>query len=125
MSENNYNVKGKLIVIGDTQTFPSGFSKREFVLETADKYPQSIKLEVVKDKCPVFDTIPIGSILEADFNLRGNEHKGRYYVNLQAWKFEVVERGNGSAAPDTKQTPAGGPVSDDSDFDEEQDSIPF
>ena len=92
MSENKYTVSGKLIVLNDTQTFPSGFSKREFVIETGDKYPQQIKLEAVKDKCADFDSIPIGSILAVDFNIRGNEYNGKYYVNLQSWKVEVTER---------------------------------
>ena len=124
MSENKLQVAGKLIVLNDTQTFPSGFSKREFVVETDDKYPQQIKLEVVKDKCADFDSIPLGSVLAVDFNLRGNEYQGKDYVNLVAWKFDVTERGDGNIAPEPKQTPAGGPVSDAGDF-KDDDEIPF
>jgi len=128
MSENKYTVSGKLIVLNDAQTFPSGFFKREFVIETDDKYPQQIKLEVVKDKCAALDGIPLGSILAVDFNIRGNEYNGKYYVNLQSWKVEVTERGSGAPAPkpEERRTSAGGPVSDDSAFkDDDNDEIPF
>ena len=124
MSE-KLQVTGKLIVLNDTQTFPSGFSKREFVIETPGDYPQQIKLEAVKDKCAAFDSIPLGSVLAVDFNLRGNEYQGKYYVNLQSWKVEVTERGDGNTAPERKMTPAGGPVSDSSDFKDDDDDIPF
>ena len=119
-------VSGKLIVLNETQTFPSGFSKREFVIETPGDYPQAIKLEAVKDKCAALDSIPLGSILAVDFDIRGNEYKGKYYVNLQSWKVEVTERGSGAPEPkpEERRTSAGGPVSDNSDF-KDDDDIPF
>ena len=42
-------VTGKIKLINDTQTFASGFSKREFVVTTAEQYPQDIKFETIKD----------------------------------------------------------------------------
>jgi hypothetical protein len=79
-------ITGKLKVKFDTQTFESGFQKREFVVTTAEQYPQDIKLELVKDKCSVLDSLQVGQELTVDFNLRGNEYNGKYYVSLQAWK---------------------------------------
>lgn len=78
-------LQGTIKVIYDTQTFDSGFQKREFVLTTNDTYPQDVKLEVVKDKCTLLDTYAVGSSVEVAFNVRGNEYNGKYYVNLQAW----------------------------------------
>ena len=55
-----YELSGKLKWIGETQTFASGFIKREFVVTTAhDKYPQDIKFEIVKDKCPLLDPLEL------------------------------------------------------------------
>ena len=31
----------------------------------------------------------MGSDVEATFNIKGNEYKGNYYVNLQAWKLQA------------------------------------
>jgi len=68
----------------DTQTFPSGFSKREFVIQTDEKYPQQVKLECIKDRCSLLDGIRENDQVSVRFAVRGSEHEGRYYVNLQA-----------------------------------------
>ena len=103
-------ITGKLKLIQDTQTFDSGFQKREFVVTTAEQYPQDIKLEFVKDKCSVLDSYQIGQEVTVDFNLRGNEYNGKYYVNLQAWRVA-----SGQSAPvQTQSAPVpSAPVEDD------------
>ena len=46
-----YELQGTIKVIMDPQTFPSGFSKREFVVTVPDgRFPQDIKLTCVKEK---------------------------------------------------------------------------
>jgi hypothetical protein len=81
--------KGTVKAIFDTQTFSSGFQKREFVITTEEKYPQDIKFEVVKEKCGGLDRYTVGQQLTVHFNIRGNEFQGKYFVNLQAWKIEA------------------------------------
>ena len=84
---NKYEITGKIIHIGETQTFASGFTKREIVIEeSADKYPQTIKFDTVKEGCDRLDAFRLGQVVTVAFNIRGNEHNGKYYVSLQAWK---------------------------------------
>ena len=84
-----YEAKGTIKWIGETQSFPSGFSKREFVVTTQhDKYPQDLKFEVVKDKCSLLDTYELGVAVTVSFDIRGNEYNGKYYVNLSCWKLQ-------------------------------------
>jgi single-strand DNA-binding protein len=84
----SYKLTGEMKLIMDMQTFPSGFSKREFVVTTPDdRFPQDIKLEMVKDKCALLDGISVGQEVEVDFDLRGNEYNDKYYVNLTAWQI--------------------------------------
>ena len=85
-------VKGAIKVIESTQTFDSGFQKREFVVTTDETYPQDIKLEFVKDKCAILDKYNVGDTVAVSYNLRGNEYNGKYYVNLQAWRIEAGEQ---------------------------------
>ena len=93
-----FELEGTVKVIDEVQTFASGFSKREFVVEIEDgKYPQSLKFECVKDKTSLTDGLQIGDAVKVSFDIRGNEYNGRYYVNLNAWK---VEKAGGGAAPD-------------------------
>lgn len=89
-------IVGKIIVIKETQTFGTkGFQKREFVVEVPDdKYPQKIPLEFTKDKCDVLDNFSVGQEVKVQFNLRGSEYNGRYFLNAQAWK---IEGGTGGA----------------------------
>lgn len=95
MSE-RYTVKGKIKLIGETQSFNSGFTKREFVVTDQDeKYPQDIKFEAIKDACGTLDAFGVGDEVEVSFNIRGNEYNGRHYVNLQAWKTVKVGGGEG------------------------------
>lgn len=81
-------LSGTIKLIGEKQTFDSGFQKVEFVLTTnEEKYPQDIKFEVVQDKVDDFIKYnKVGKAVDVDFNVRGNEYKGKYYVSLNAWK---------------------------------------
>jgi hypothetical protein len=125
-----YEASGKIKLISDTQTFPSGFSKREFVVTTGDgKYPQDLKFEMVKDKCSILDTYKEGSDVKVSFDIRGNEYNGKYYVNLSCWKLESGAGGGGGGGRDeySQDSPDVEPSAEDlrkqDDFDDDQ--IPF
>lgn len=92
-------LNGTVKAIFDTQTFDSGFTKREFVITTKEQYPQDVKFEVVKDKCSLLDGYKVGQSLTVHFNIRGNEYNGKYYVNLQAWKIEAEQAAPVAPAP--------------------------
>lgn len=85
-----YELTGTVRLLHDTQTFASGFAKREFVVETDGKYPQLIKLEVVKDNVAKLDGISPGDVVEVAFDIRGSEYKERHYVNLVAWSVKAT-----------------------------------
>lgn len=126
---NSFELTGTLKVLEDLQTFASGFTKREFVIEIPDgKYPQMVKFEVVRDKISQLDQVNIGDELKVTFDVRGNEYKGRYYVNLNAWKIEGGGGGGGGGGNgDSQEDPPPGAF--DNSFDNESeptdDDIPF
>jgi len=85
---------GSIKVIGEKQTWDSGFSKVEFVITTNEQYPQDVKFEIVKDKADNFlQYNKVGDTVDVAFNVRGNEYNGKYYVSLQAWKVFKAEAG--------------------------------
>ena len=92
-----YAITGTVKVVGEIQTFGSGFQKREFVVTTEEKYPQDIKLELTKDKVDDVRAGDEGAMVTVDFNIRGNEYQNKYYVNLQAWKVTQLAAGAGQA----------------------------
>jgi hypothetical protein len=83
-------LQGTIKVIFQTETYPSGFTKREFVVTTKEQYPQDVKIELVKDKTAILDSFSEGQEVTVHFNLKGNEFNGKYYVSLQGWKVEKV-----------------------------------
>ncbi|HEY8962032.1 MAG TPA: DUF3127 domain-containing protein [Luteolibacter sp.] len=114
-----YETRGTLKLINDVQTFGSGFTKREFVVTTAhDKYPQDLKFEIVKDKCALLDSFEQGQEVVVNFDIRGNEYQGRYYVNLSCWKIQPAN-GQTNEAPAGKAAPARRPQQAASGYDAE------
>ncbi len=123
---NSFELTGTLKVLEDLQTFASGFTKREFVIEVPDgKYPQMVKFETVRDKIDQLNTLSIGDELKVTFDIRGNEYKGRYYVNLNAWKIEGGSGGNPQASAANDPPPGAFDSSFDSEPDPSDDDIPF
>ena len=84
-------ITGTITQIDEIQTFESGFTKREFVITTDEKYPQDVKFELFKESTDKIDKFKVGEAVTVAFNVRGSEWKGRYFVNLNAWKIDAVE----------------------------------
>lgn len=105
-------VKGTIKVIGQTQTFESGFSKRQLVVVTEEQYPQEIPVDFLKDKATVLDKYKVGEVVEIGCNLLGNEYNGKYYLNLTGWKINIDKSIIPPAPPE--------PINDD-----DQDGLPF
>ena len=56
-----YELNGTVKEIFDTQTFDSGFSKRAFVVTSeADKYPQDIQFECLKERIELVEKLKKG-----------------------------------------------------------------
>lgn len=128
----NFELEGTVKVIGEVQSFASGFSKREFVVEVEDgKFPQAIKFECLKEKSALIDDYRIGDPVKVFFDIRGNEYNGKYYVNLNAWKLEKPGGGGGGnsrkASPQAGYADDGPPVSEPPGGygQESDDDIPF
>lgn len=129
-----YEASGTVKMIGEVQSFASGFTKREFVVTTAnDKYPQDLKFEVVKDKCSMLDNYSTGDEVQVTFDIRGNEYNGKYFVNLSCFKLQGGSGGGGGGSssspsqaaarskPQGNAEPTMADMRDDSDFDD----VPF
>ena len=80
-------IKGTLEAIFETKEFKSGFKKREFVINTGGDYPQSIKMEVVKDNINKLDAMAVGTPVECKIDIRGRLYEGNYYNNILAWSI--------------------------------------
>lgn len=96
----SYELSGAVKLVNDLQTFASGFTKREFVVTTKERFPQDVKFECVKDRTQLLDGVNAGEDVTVHFDVRGNEYNDRYYVNLNCWKLEKgAASGGGSGEP--------------------------
>jgi hypothetical protein len=131
-----YEASGKIKMIGDVQSFASGFTKREFVVTTSnDKYPQDIKFDMTKEKCALLDSFRPGDDVQVTFDIRGREYNGKYYVDLACWKLQAANGGGSDGpAPRSQQqgggrnqqsTPQGEPSMADLRNDDDFDDVPF
>ncbi len=103
-----FKLTGTLKVANQTQVINEKFSKREFVIETQDQYPQLVMFQATQEKCNLLDGIGIGSKLEVSFNLRGREWNSpagetKYFNTLEAWRLERLD-GNGESIQDKAPT---------------------
>lgn len=93
------DITGRIKLISDEQTFPSGFVKRQFVITTEEQYPQDVAFDLLKDKTTLISGYNVGETLKVHFNIRGSEYQGKHYVNLSAWKLEKATAGASAQAP--------------------------
>lgn len=109
-------ITGTIIDVFSTQTFNKGFRKREFVIETNEKYSQKVILQLVQDKCDMIDSYGVGDTVTASFNVKGrdwvdNSGTVKYFNTLEVWK--IVGKGRGSYEEDSA-SPNG--LDDDDEF---------
>ena len=88
-------IKGKVIVKNDTIKVTEKFSKRTFVVEEAGDYPQVIEVELQQDKCSLIDSIQVGQVVEAHYNLRGRswtnpQGEVKYFNTIVVWKIDAA-----------------------------------
>lgn len=90
------NIEGVLIHVADTFQITETFRKREFVVEYAEnpEYHETIKFEMIQDKCEVLNGYNIGDKVKVEFNLRGRKwtdpktNEDKYFNTLNCWKIE-------------------------------------
>lgn len=125
-------LQGTVKKIGETQTFASGFQKRELVLLTEEQYPQPIQIDFLSDKIDLLNNVSEGESVKVGINIRGREWTNpqgevKYFNSISAWRLEKVSGENTNTEapqPNTFQTPA--PATNDNPFaDDEDNDLPF
>lgn len=96
MQENNkfYEMTGIVHKLGATQTFSSGFTKRELVL-TNDigedaKYPRFVPFSFKKQNAERLRGVCEGQRVKVLFAIDGREWNGRYFTDLTGLKITVL-----------------------------------
>lgn len=79
-----YTIQGTLHHVAEKQQISDKLTKREFVIQTEEQYPQLIKFELTNDKTDVVKPQNVGAKVTVDFYVKGREWNGKYFVNLNA-----------------------------------------
>ena len=126
-------LQGTIKKIGETQTFASGFQKRELVLLTEEQYPQPIQIDFLSDKIDLLNNVSEGESVKIGINIRGKEWTNpqgevKYFNSITGWRIEKVSGENTNTEapqPNTFEKPA--PITNENPFgDDEQDgTLPF
>lgn len=120
---------GTIKKIGDTQTFASGFLKREVVLLTDEQYPQLINIEFTQDKTDIVDYHKVGANVKIHINIRGREWTSpqgevKYFNSIVGWRIESLAGEPTSAEPLKENEPT--KANETNVFaEDEDDDLPF
>jgi len=110
-------VVGKIKVVGELETFASGFTKKLLVVTTDDQYPQNIGIEFMKDKVDLLSGYAVGQDVKVSINLGGREWinpqgEAKYFNSVTGWRIEKAE-----GAPEAFTPPTA--------LEEQEDDLPF
>ena len=111
-------VTGDVKLVSETETFPSGFSKRFIIIDVKDgNYVNQIGFEFFKDATSKLDNIAIGSTVTVKFNLgRAREYQGKWFANMHnGWQIDVTKAAEPARQSEPSQ-PDDPPLDDDIPF---------
>ena len=118
--------------LSDTQTFASGFQKREAVILTQEQYPQPINVEFLQDKADLLNAYKEGDKVKVSINIRGREWTSpqgevKYFNSITGWRLEKVEGSNFNEPVEARPQQSGSASSENKTdvFAEEDDDLPF
>lgn len=111
-------LQGTVKKIFETQTYTSGFQKRELVILTEEQYPQPIAIEFLSDKIDLLQNVKEGESIKVGINIRGREWTNpqgevKYFNSITGWRLEKV---NGDAPQGNfTEKPKENPFADEDD----------
>lgn len=88
-----------------------------YVLEDNENATTAIPFTFFGDKVEEVKSIPIGSKVEVEYFLKGNEWNGKTYVNVVGWNVSILEKATpASIMPEKKKMPEFNTQEEESDL---------
>ena len=121
-------LQGTVKKVFETQTFASGFQKREMILLTQEQYPQPISIEFLSDKINLLDNLREGDNVKIGINIRGREWTNPqgetvYFNTIQGWRIAKLQAETPAAVPPMPTAQTFEPASTFKE--EDHDDLPF
>ena len=106
---NNYEMTGSVVKVGELQNFPSGFSKRELLINDNDpRFPQDVVFEFTKDRAALVENLKEGELVTVSFDIRCRAWQDRHFISLNGWRCRPADQPAG-ASPAQGMPVAGAP----------------
>ena len=123
-------LQGIIKKLGEVQTFPSGFQKREMVVVTEEQYPQPISIEFLKEKGDLLNQLKEGEKVKVSINIGGREWTSpqgevKYFNSITGWKVEKVDSNGGPEPTQATASSTTAPAAGSNVFEEDEDDLPF
>lgn len=92
---------GTIKSIGDLETIRQ-LKKKTVLIKTPGEYGQEIPVEFLNKNIDLVNNLKVGDEVTIAINLRSNEYKGKYYINVAGWKIinRVAETSASAQMPD-------------------------
>jgi len=121
-----FNYKGRIVRIGEVQSFSSGFKKREIVIDKAPPnadYPNPVPFCLNKDDADKADSLKVGQTVTVHGFINGREWtnpkdgKVKYFCDLVIFgKIEVDDSAGVVETPPEKEAQEDEKIPDDMPF---------
>lgn len=92
----NNQIIGYVRDIQETKVISERFSVQAVIIETDDKYPQTMPIQFVNDQINLVNKLNIGDKVECNININGREYTNKktgevgHFINLQCWSFNML-----------------------------------
>lgn len=112
----SFKIEGKLTSIGEVKVLSNGAKIVDFRVTTNDQYNNLYSFDMYKgaEHAEHVDNFvkynKVGDPVRVEFNVRTNEHNGKFYTSLSPWKIDKL------GAVETPQTDS---------FVDDEDGMPF
>jgi single-strand DNA-binding protein len=90
MSNETLAIEGKIIKVFDAVKISETFTKRALIIETDDRYPQTVQIDFTQNLTTLLDDKQAGQIVKVYFNVRGRQWQDKYFVSLNGWRIEFT-----------------------------------
>ncbi len=106
-------LEGKLVEIGEEQSWPSGFAKVLAIVAEggSDRDPDQIPVEFTRspkggnDSIELLQRCDLGDTVRVAYELRGREWQGKHFLNLSATNLERIASATPQAETPTPELP--------------------
>ena len=103
-------IKGIVKIKTEVTTYSEKFKKAELIIETEDKYPQTLCVEFINESISCIEDININDKVEVSINIRGRQwtspkNEVKYFTSLSGWQVShiIAEKGSKEFASENKE----------------------